>query len=167
LQIFQARVPEESVAALLEIRSAAIAEAQRLWPELPTPNQDRRLPSRAWRSALPQRQGGEVGWWVLRLLAKLAEGLLLLCLESSELCRKRLSVVLGEISESFADLVRHGSSAPANLASIGRQHPEDDPHGGGLAGAVGADEAEHLALGDGERQVVEGDQVAVAAGQAP
>jgi hypothetical protein len=75
-------------------------------------------------------------------------------------------VVLGEISESFADLVRHGSSAPADLASIGRQHPEDDAHGGGLAGAVGADEPEHLPLGDGEREVVEGDQVAVAAGQA-
>jgi len=34
LQIFRARVPQESVAALLEIRSAAIAEAQRLCPEL-------------------------------------------------------------------------------------------------------------------------------------
>ena len=34
LQIFRARVPEESVAALLEIRPTAIAEAQRLCPEL-------------------------------------------------------------------------------------------------------------------------------------
>lgn len=34
LQIFRARVPEESVATLLEIRPAAIAEAQRLCPEL-------------------------------------------------------------------------------------------------------------------------------------
>jgi hypothetical protein len=34
LQIFRARVPEQSVAALLEIRPAAIAEAQRLCPEL-------------------------------------------------------------------------------------------------------------------------------------
>jgi hypothetical protein len=34
LQIFRARVPEASVAALLEIRPAAIAEAQRLCPEL-------------------------------------------------------------------------------------------------------------------------------------
>ena len=34
LQIFRARVPEESVAALLEIRPAAIAEARRLCPEL-------------------------------------------------------------------------------------------------------------------------------------
>ena len=34
LQIFRARVPEASVAAVLEIRPAAIAEAQRLCPEL-------------------------------------------------------------------------------------------------------------------------------------
>jgi hypothetical protein len=34
LQIFRARVPEESLAALLEIRPAAIVEAQRLCPEL-------------------------------------------------------------------------------------------------------------------------------------
>jgi hypothetical protein len=52
-----------------------------------------------------------------------------------------------------------------DLAGVGLQHPQHDPHGGGLAGAVGTDEPEHLALGDGERQVVEGDQVAVAAGQ--
>jgi hypothetical protein len=38
--------------------------------------------------------------------------------------------------------------------------------GGGLAGAVGTDEAEHLALGDGEGEVVQRDHVAVAAGQA-
>jgi hypothetical protein len=34
LQIFRARVPEQSMAALLQIRPAAIAEAQRLCPEL-------------------------------------------------------------------------------------------------------------------------------------
>ena len=34
LQIFRARVPQESVAALLDIRPAAIAEARRLCPEL-------------------------------------------------------------------------------------------------------------------------------------
>jgi hypothetical protein len=34
LQVFRARVPEESVAALLDIRPAAIAEARRLCPEL-------------------------------------------------------------------------------------------------------------------------------------
>jgi hypothetical protein len=34
LQVFRVRVPEESVARLLEIRPAAIAEAQRLCPAL-------------------------------------------------------------------------------------------------------------------------------------
>jgi hypothetical protein len=34
LQIFRARVPQQSMAALLQIRPAAIAEAQRLCPEL-------------------------------------------------------------------------------------------------------------------------------------
>jgi hypothetical protein len=38
LQIFRARVPQQSVAALVEIRPAAIAEAQRLCPELLGPN---------------------------------------------------------------------------------------------------------------------------------
>jgi hypothetical protein len=34
LQIFRARIPQQSVAALLEIRPTAIAEAQRLCPDL-------------------------------------------------------------------------------------------------------------------------------------
>jgi hypothetical protein len=102
---------------------------------------------------------------MLSLPAEFAEGLLLLCLESSALCRKRLSVVLGQVADALAHLVVHGSAAPAHLAGVRFQHAEDDPHGGGLAGAVGADEAEHLALGDGEGQLVESDQVAVAARQ--
>jgi hypothetical protein len=35
-----------------------------------------------------------------------------------------------------------------------------------LPAPLGADEPEHLVLGDNERQVIEGDQIAVAAGQA-
>jgi hypothetical protein len=57
-------------------------------------------------------------------------------------------------------------SAPSDLAGVGCQHAEDHPHGGGLAGAVGADEPEHLPLTDREGEVVEGDQLAIAAGQA-
>jgi hypothetical protein len=57
-------------------------------------------------------------------------------------------------------------SEPSDLAGVRLQHAEDDPHGGGLAGAVGADEAEHLPFGDGERQTVEGDQIAVLGGSA-
>ena len=34
LQVWQAKVPEENVARLLEVRPAAIAEARRLCPEL-------------------------------------------------------------------------------------------------------------------------------------
>jgi hypothetical protein len=63
----------------------------------------------------------------------------------------------------MARFVIHALSAPVDLAGVGHQHPEHDPHGGGLAGAVGPDEPEHLPLGDGERQVVDGDQVAAAA----
>jgi hypothetical protein len=79
--------------------------------------------------------------------------------------RKRLAVVLGHVSDPSAHLVRYGLSAPADLAGVGFEHAEDDAHGGGLAGAVGTDEPEQLALGDGERQVVEGHQVAIAARQ--
>jgi hypothetical protein len=69
----------------------------------------------------------------------------------SEPAKKRLSVVLGQVADASADLVVHGSSAPSELAGVGFEHAENDAHGGGLAGAVGADEAEHLARGDGER----------------
>jgi hypothetical protein len=85
---------------------------------------------------------------------------------SSALCRKRLSVVFGQVADALAHLAVHGPAAPADLAGVRFQHAEDDAHGGGLAGAVGAHEPEHLPLGDGEGEVVEGDQVAVAAGQA-
>ncbi len=73
--------------------------------------------------------------------------------------------LFGHVPDPPADLVVHRPASPQDLAGVGLQHAEDDPHGGGLAGAVGADEAEHLPLGDGEGEVVEGDQVAVAAGQ--
>jgi hypothetical protein len=59
------------------------------------------------------------------------------------------------------------AAPPADLAGVGLQHAEHDPHGGGLAGAVGTDEAEHLPLAHAEREVVEGHDLAVAAGQSP
>jgi hypothetical protein len=68
LQIFRARVPEESVAALLEIRPAAIAEAQRLCPEL-LGAQLVRLDDGIWLDVLTwSRPDGEQ-----RLLARAAE----------------------------------------------------------------------------------------------
>src|SRR4030095_4488400 len=61
----------------------------------------------------------------------------------------------------------HRPAAPADLARVRFEHAEDDAHGGGLAGAVGADEPAHLSLRDGEGDGVEGDEVAVAAGEIP
>ena len=48
-------------------------------------------------------------------------------------------------------------AVPADLAGVGTDDPETDPHGGRLARAVGAQEAEDLALGDLEGETVEGD----------
>jgi hypothetical protein len=115
---------------------------------LPTPNLDRRLPFPGVALGLTAATR-RIGWWVLRLLADLAEGLLLVWLESSELCRKRLSVVLGHVSDAFGHPVRHGSE-PSDLAGVRLQHAEDDAHGGGLVGAVGVGEPERLPLGNGE-----------------
>src|SRR5262249_52173221 len=43
-----------------------------------------------------------------------------------------------------------------------RQEAGDDAHGGGLAGAVGPQEADHLALTGGEGDPVDRDQIAIA-----
>jgi membrane-bound lytic murein transglycosylase MltF len=68
LQIFRARVPEESVAALLEVRPAAIAEAQRLCPELLGARLVR-LDDTSWLDVLTwSRPDGEQ-----RLMARVAE----------------------------------------------------------------------------------------------
>jgi hypothetical protein len=84
----------------------------------------------------------------------------------SEPANKRLAMVLGHEAEAAAGLDIYGPAAPSDLAGVGLEHAEDDAHGGGLAGAVGPGEPEHLPLGDEEGQVVEGDQGAAAAGQA-
>ena len=68
LQIFRAGVPQQSVAALLEIRPTAIAEAQRLCPEL-LRAQLVRLDDGTWLDVLTWgRPDGE-----RRLLARAAE----------------------------------------------------------------------------------------------
>ena len=53
-------------------------------------------------------------------------------------------------------------AAPGHRPGVGREHAEDDPHRRRLAGAVRAEEAEHLAAGDLEREAVERDDVAEA-----
>src|SRR6202040_4144169 len=56
-------------------------------------------------------------------------------------------------------------AAGADGAAVRRQQPEDDAQGGRLAGAVRADQAEHLAAGHPEADVVDRHQVAVAPDQ--
>src|SRR5829696_10209867 len=75
------------------------------------------------------------------------------------------AALLGHVAEAAAGLGVDRPATPAHLPLVRLQHPEHDPHGGGLPGAVRPDESEHLAFPDGERQVVKGDDVAVAAGQ--
>ena len=69
----------------------------------------------------------------------------------------------------------HGPQRVGQVAVVpavdGRRAPlrpvqaEDEPHGGGLARSVGAEEARHLARSNGERQVVDRGLVAVTLGQ--
>src|ERR1019366_4064834 len=44
--------------------------------------------------------------------------------------------------------------SPPHLTGVGGEHAEDDAHGGGLAGAIGPDEAEELARPDLEAQLL-------------
>ena len=60
--------------------------------------------------------------------------------------------LLRHVAEAPAHRGVDGPVAPADLAAVGLEHAEDDPHRGGLAGAVGADESEQLSWLDGERQ---------------
>ena len=59
-----------------------------------------------------------------------------------------------------------GSPEQLGLAVVGHHQPEQHPHGRGLAGAVGAEEAVDVALADVEVDVVDGAHVAVRLGQA-
>ena len=49
--------------------------------------------------------------------------------------------------------------------AVGRKQRRQESDRRALAGAVGADEAEDLTLADGEAQVVDGDEIAVALGE--
>ena len=73
----------------------------------------------------------------------------------------------GQIAD--AGLGRDGRSldvvaADADLAGGGRDEARDHAHGGGFAGAVRAEEAEHLAGRHRERQVVHRQDLAIALG---
>ena len=75
------------------------------------------------------------------------------------------AALLRHVAEAGARLEIDGLPAPADLAAVGLEHPEDDPHRRGLAGPVRPHEAEELSGLDAEGQVVEGDDVAVPARQ--
>ena len=75
------------------------------------------------------------------------------------------AALLGHVAEQALVLAGDRRAAPEHLAGVGLEHAEGDPHRGRLAGAVGPDEADDVARGDGERQVVERDGLAVAARQ--
>ena len=75
--------------------------------------------------------------------------------------------LLRHVAEAPAHLEVDRRAAEQHLAAIGGQDAEDDAHRRRLARAVGADEAEHLALAHGERDAVEGDDVSVAAREVP
>ncbi len=75
---------------------------------------------------------------------------------------------VGDISDERADLavlVADGEPVDLGLAGRGLEEGGEDLDGGGFARAVGADEAEAVALVDGEVQGVERDEVVVALGQ--
>ena len=61
-------------------------------------------------------------------------------------------------------LLQHVEAGHRRAARRGRQEAGEDPHGGGLPGAVGAQEAHDLPLFDFEGDVVHGDSASVSLG---
>ena len=67
-------------------------------------------------------------------------------------------IVLGHVADLALDLVglrRDGHAADADAPGRGRQVAGEDAHRGGLAGAVGAEEAENFAPGHLEGDVID------------
>jgi hypothetical protein len=75
------------------------------------------------------------------------------------------AALLGHVAEPRAGGGVDPLPVPADLAAVRLEDAEHDPHGGRLARAVGADEAEHLAGPDVEAEPVEGDGRPVAAAE--
>src|SRR5688572_24714952 len=72
--------------------------------------------------------------------------------------------VLGDVADALFDGTGVASDLLAvdeDLAGIGANDAADHGDGGGLSGAVGAEEAETLSFGDGEADVVDGEKVSV------
>jgi hypothetical protein len=73
--------------------------------------------------------------------------------------------LLGHVAEAPPDLGADRLAAVADLSPVGLDHAEDDPHGGGLPGAVRAEEPADLAGRHRHGEVVGGDPVPEALGQ--
>src|SRR6185437_13194952 len=71
------------------------------------------------------------------------------------------AALLRHVAEAAAVLGRHGRAVEDDLAGVGLEDAERDPHGGGLAGAVAADEAGEASRTDVEAHVVERATVAI------
>ena len=67
------------------------------------------------------------------------------------------AALLGQVAPRPARQLAGRPAVPADLAGVGTDDPETDPHRGRLARTVGAEEAEDLAPGDLEGETVEGD----------
>jgi hypothetical protein len=65
--------------------------------------------------------------------------------------------LLGHVAEPPPGTCVHRLALPADLAAIGLEDAQHDPHRRRLAGAVAADEADHLSGFDRERDAVERD----------
>jgi hypothetical protein len=77
--------------------------------------------------------------------------------------RRVEAAFLGHVAEAVADRSGQRPAVEGHLTGVGGQHAEDDPHGGGLAGAVRADEPGQPAARHGERDVLQNRPVPEAA----
>jgi hypothetical protein len=68
----------------------------------------------------------------------------------------------GHVAEALPHVGVDGHAVPRHIAAVERDEAHDGAHRRGLAGAVGAEEADDLAALDGEADVVERDDRAVA-----
>ena len=68
----------------------------------------------------------------------------------------------GHVTDAATGVVVKRTPIEEHLARIGAEHAQRDAHRRGFTGAVGTDEAVHLAVADGEVHSVEGLDVAEA-----
>ncbi len=74
------------------------------------------------------------------------------------------AALLGQIADAVEVAAREGRTEEINAAGVGQGDAHHHADGAGFAGAVGAEETEHLAGLDGEREVADGDFALVGLG---